>query len=200
MVDDDEIIRTANKIFSKVGSVVKKAGATVVSVGKQAGSTVVSAGKQVTGVGRGSIHVDLDRTRFAPGDEITGKLTLELGDGVDGERLVVSLRALQRTVDYHRTGGIRTVGASQVLIYKFDNELGGTRHYASEELPFTLVVPRDAKDRAPPAPPAGRIGDVARAVASVAAPTAGPVEWRVVATLVVKLGRDLEHGVDVVVD
>jgi hypothetical protein len=110
----------------------------------------------------------------------------------------VQLRAMQRTVAYHRAGGVRSVGTSKAIVYQFEKELGGPRRYGSEELPFTLVVPRDATRQAQA--PAGKIGDVARAVSSVVAPTTGPIEWRVQATLVVPFGRDLDHGVDIVVD
>ncbi|HVV88367.1 MAG TPA: hypothetical protein VHE35_35235 [Kofleriaceae bacterium] len=187
MVDDDDIIRGANKLFKSVGSAMKKAG-----------GAVVKAGQQVVGA-RGTLALSLDRERFAPGDEIHGKVTLAIDEPLEGKKLVVQLRAMQRTVDYHRAGGVRTVGSSKVTIYQFEKELGGPRRYGEEELPFTLIVPRDAAARQAPAP-AGKLGDVARAVSSVVAPTTGPIEWRVQATLVVPFGRDLDHGVDIVVD
>lgn len=187
MVDDDDIIRGANKLFRSVGNAVKKAG-----------GAVVKTGKQVVGAG-GNLAISLDRDRFAPGDEIRGKVTVSLGEPRDAKKLVVQLRALQRTVDYHRAGGVRTVGSSKVTIYQFEKELAGPRSYGSEELAFTLVVPRDATARQAPAP-AGKLGDVARAVSSVVAPTTGPIEWRVTATLVIPFGRDLDHTVDIVVD
>lgn len=187
MVDDDDIIRGANKLFKSVGSAVKKAG-----------GAVVKTGKHVVG-SRGTIAISLERDRFAPGDEIRGKVALDIPEPIEGKKLVVQLRAMQRTVDYHRTGGVRTVGASKVTLYQFEKELGGPRRYGSEELPFTLIVPRDATARQAPAP-AGKLGDVARAVSSVVAPTTGPVEWRIDASLVITFGRDLDHGVDIVVD
>ncbi len=187
MVDDDDIIRGANRLFKTVGGAVKKAG-----------GAVVKAGQQVV-TGRGTVAISLDRDRFAPGDEIRGKVALTVAEPVDAKKLVVQLRAMQRTVDYHRTGGVRTVGASKVTIYQFEKELGGPRRYGSEDLPFTLVVPRDANARQAPAP-AGKLGDVARAVSSVVAPTTGPLEWRITATLIIPFGRDLDHGVDIVVD
>lgn len=184
MVDDDEIIRTANRFFGKVGSVVKKAG-----------STAVKAGQTVTGVGRGSVKLVLDATRAAPGGELHGKVVLELTEPVEAKRLVVELRASQRIVDAR--GGVRAIAATTTTIYRFEHEVDGARRYHREELPFTLTVPADTGHR--PAAPAGRLGDVARAVSSVVSPTAGPLEWRVTASLVVPFGRDLEHGVDVVV-
>lgn len=184
MVDDDEIIKAANKFFGKVGSAVRKAG-----------TTAVKAGQTVTGVGRGSVRLALDATRAAPGGELRGKVVLELAEPVEARRLVVELRASQRVFDAR--GGVRALATTTTTIYRFEQELGGARSYHREELPFTLTVPRDTGSR--PAAPAGRIGDVARAVSSVVSPTTGPIEWRVTASLVVPFGRDLEHGVDVVV-
>lgn len=198
MVDDDDIIRGANKLFKSVGSAVKKAGGAVVKVGAQAGGAVVKAGQQVVS-GRGTLTVSLERDRVAPGDEVRGKLTLAVDEPIEGKRLIVRLRASQRAVDVHRTAGVRTVGTSKVTLYEFEKELGGARRYGAEELTFTLVVPRDAVARQAPAP-GGKLGDVARAVSSVVAPTTGPVEWRVTATLVIPFGRDLEHHADLVVD
>ena len=183
MATDDEIINAANKFFKRVGSAVKTAG-----------TTAVKAGKTVTGVGRGNVRVALDATRAAPGGELRGKVMLELPEPVEAKRLIVELRATQRGVELR--GGVRTPTAT--TIYRFESELGGARRYQREELAFTLAVPRDVGGGRV-APPAGRIGDVARAVSSVMAPTTGPVEWRVTASLVISFGRDLDHTVDVVV-
>jgi hypothetical protein len=184
VVDDDEIIKAANKFFRGVGSTLKK--------GAQG---AVKAGQTVTGVGRGSVKLVLDSTRAAPGGELRGKVVLDLNEPVTAKRLVVELRASQRIVDAR--GGVRAIAATTTTIYKFEHEVGGNRSYSKEELPFTLAVPADTGNR--PSAPAGRIGDVARAVSSVVAPTAGPIEWRVIATLIVPFGRDLDHGVDVTV-
>ena len=146
-----------------------------------------------------SAYLFSDRGIYRPGDEIRGTVALTVAEPIDGKRLIVQLRAQQRTVDYHRAGGVRTVGTSKVTIYQFEKELGGPRRYVSEDVAFTLVVPRDATARQAPAP-AGKLGDVARAVSSVVAPTTGPIEWRITATLVIPFGRDLDHGVDIVVD
>lgn len=184
MVDDDEIIKAANRFFGKVGSAVKKGA-----------STAVKTGKSVTGVGRGDVRVTLDSTRVAPGGDVRGQVVLELNEPVMARRLVVELRATQRIVDAR--GGVRNLAATTSTLYRFEHELGGNRSYQREELPFTLTVPADTGNR--PSAPAGRIGDVARAVSSVVSPSSGPIEWRVTATLVVPFGRDLDHGVDVFV-
>jgi hypothetical protein len=188
MPSDDEIIKAANRFFSKLGSTVR-----------DAGKAAKKAGQQVTGIGRGTVRVALDKTRYAPGQDLAGTVTLALPEPIDAKALTVTLRATQRSLDYHRTGGVRTVGASNATVYEQTQELAGLRNYTSETLPFTLPIPADARDRKPPAP-SGRLGDVARAVSSVVAPTTGPLEWRVTVSLVIPWGRDLEHTIDLVVD
>ncbi len=184
VVDDDEIIKAANKFFGKVGSTIKK--------GAQ---SAVKAGQTVTGVGRGSVRVAVDPARATPGGDVRGKVVLDLVEPVEAKKLVVELRASQRVFDAR--GGVRALATTPTTIYRFEQELDGARRYHQEEVPFTLTVPRDTGGR--PQAPAGRIGDVARAVSSVVQPTTGPVEWRVIATLVIAFGRDLEHAVDIVV-
>ncbi len=183
-MDDDEIIKAANKFFGKVGNAVKKGA-----------SSAVQAGKTVAGVGRGDVRVVLDSTRVAPGGDLRGKAVLELDEPVMARRLVVELRATQRIVDAR--GGVRNLATTSTTLYRFEHELGGNRSYHREELPFTLTIPTDTGNRA--SAPAGRIGDVARAVSSVVSPSSGPIEWRVTVTLKVPFGRDLDHTVDVFV-
>lgn len=184
VVDDDEIIKAANKFFGKVGNTIKK--------GAQ---SAVKAGQTVTGVGRGSVRVAVDPARATPGGDVRGKVVLDLVEPVEAKKLVVELRASQRVFDAR--GGVRALATTTTTIYRFEQELDGARRYHKEEVPFTLTVPRDTGGR--PQAPAGRIGDVARAVSSVVQPTTGPIEWRVIATLVIAFGRDLEHAVDIVV-
>jgi len=190
MADSDDILKGAGRFFSKVGSAVR-----------DAGSAAKRAGQQVTGIGRGSVKVELERTRFAPGDDIGGKVTLALPEPVDAKRLEVTLVATQRAVQYGRnSSGGRTVGTSNAKIYEQSIELGPARAYKDgETFTFTVPIPRDAADRKAPAP-SGGLGDVARAVSSVFSPTTGPVQWKLTAALVISFGRDLDQVIDVVID
>lgn len=184
MPTDDEILDAASKFFRSVGSAVKKAG-----------TTAVKAGQSVTGLGRGEVRVALEALRVKAGDDVRGTVTLALTEPVAARRLVVELRASQRGVETR--GGVRTPIAT--TLYRFEHELGGARRYQRDELRFALPVPREL-GAGKAAPPPGRLGDVARAVSAVVAPTTGPVEWRVIARLVVPMGRDLEHAADLLVD
>ncbi len=184
MPTDDEIIDAANKFFKSIGGAVKK-GAT----------TAVKAGQSVVGVGRGEVRVALDELRGRAGGDLRGKVTVALTEPIDGRRLVVELRASQRGVESR--GGVRTPIAT--TLYKFEHELAGAARFHRGEFGFTLPVPRTLGGGRP-TPPPGRLGDVARAVSAVVAPTTGPIEWRVIARLVVPMARDLEHAVDVMID
>lgn len=184
MPTDDEIIDAANKFFRSIGGAVKK-GAT----------TAVKAGQAVVGVGRGEVRVALDELRGRAGGDVRGKVTVALTEPIDARRLVIELRASQRGVETR--GGVRAPTAT--TLYKFEHELAGAGRFHQGAFAFALPVPRTlGGGRA--AAPAGRLGDVARAVSAVVAPTTGPIEWRVIARLVVPMARDLEHAVDVMID
>jgi hypothetical protein len=123
---------------------------------------------------------------------------LALPEPVDAKRFVVSLRASQRMVELRRQGRGTTPMSSRTEIFRFDHELGSGRSYTSDTQAFELLVPFDALDKQPP-PNSHPIADVVRSVASVLQPTAGPIEWVVVATLEIAWGRDLSHEVAIIV-
>jgi hypothetical protein len=179
-VADDDILKNAGRFFSQLGSSVKK------------------SAQKVTGIGRGTVQVGIDRARYAPGDDIHGAVTLTLPEGVYAKRLIVTVRATQRAVDYQRNNGVRTIGSSSATVYEFTHELGGEKTYESGSHAFTLPLPKDLGMQRP-SPPDSTLGDVARVVSSVVRPITGPVAWRITASLVISMGRDLDHGVDIVV-
>ena len=180
MSDAEDLFKKAGGFFSKLGAQVKQ------------------TTKQVTGIGRGTVRLELERTKVAPGDMVRGKVVLALPEAVDAKALVVSLRAHQRTVEFERRDGVRTPVSTRTEIYRFDHELGGGKSYTSVTLPFEIAVPPDALDKQAAAG-AHPIADAVRSVASVLSPKAGPVEWSVEAKLSIAWGRDLAHDVDIVV-
>ncbi len=180
MSDADDLLKKASGLFGKLGSTLK------------------NTTKQVTGLGRGTVRVELDRSKLAPGDTIHGRVVLALPEPVEAKRLVVTLRAHQRTVDFQRRDGARTAVTNRTEIFSFDHELGGAANYDSRTVAFELVIPPDALDKHAAAG-AHPIADVVRTVASALSPTAGPIEWSVVGRLDIPWGRDLSHDVDIVV-
>ena len=180
MSDADELLKKAGGFFSKVGSTLKQ------------------TGKQVTGIGRGDVRIELDRTKLGPGDALRGRVVLALPEPVDGKRLVVSLVAFQRTIEFQRRDGHRTTTANRTEIFRFDRELSGPAQFTTKALPFELTVPPDALDKQAP-PGSHPIADAVRSVASVLSPQVGPVEWSVMARLEISWGRDLSHDVDIAI-
>lgn len=202
MADADELLKKAGGFFSKLG---KQAKETAQVAGKQIGQTAVVAGKQiqhtakqVTGLGRGTVRLELDQTKAAPGGAIHGRVVLALSEPVDARKLVVTLRARQKLVSVKRNDSGRSVGTSHADVYAFNLELGGAQTYTTDTLAFELTVPPDALDLRPGAP-SSPLGEVARTIASAVSPSAGPIEWQVVATLEIPWGRNLTHDVDIVV-
>jgi hypothetical protein len=180
MSDAEDLLKKAGGLFSKIGT------------------TLRDTSKQVTGLGRGSVRIELDRTKAAPGDTLRGRVALALAEPVDAKRLTVSLRAAQRMIELRRPGRGTTPVSNRTEVFRFDQELGGPHAYTSDTLPFELLVPFDALDKQVP-PNSHPIADAVRSVASVLQPTVGPIEWSVVATLEIAWGRDLSHEVDIIV-
>lgn len=191
MADPDELLKKAGGFFSKLGVQIK-------DTAQVAGSQIKQTAKQVTGLGRGTVKLELDQTKAPPGGAIYGRVVLALSEPVEAKKLVVTLRARQKMVTVKRGDAGRSVGTSHADVYEFNVELGGAQKYESGTLPFELTVPPDALDLRPGAP-SSPLGEVARTIASAVSPSAGPIEWQVLATLEIPWGRNLTHDVDIVV-
>jgi hypothetical protein len=176
MSDADDVLKQASRLFSRLGGQVKE------------------TSKQVTGLGRGEVRLELVGTRATPGGALRGTVHLSLTEPVEGKRLVVALRAHQRMIELGRT----SAAATRTEVFRFEQELGGTKRYEAGAVAFELPVPVDALDKRPAA--GGHpLADVARTVASVIKPTVGPIEWSVQARLEIAWGRDLTREVDVTI-
>lgn len=191
MADPDELLKKAGGFFSKLGKQAKETAVT-------AGSQIKQTAKQVTGLGRGTVKLELDQTKAAPGGSIHGRVVLALSEPVEAKKLVVTLRARQKMVTVKRSDAGRSVGTSHADVYEFNLELGSAKKYESETLSFELTVPPDALDLRPQGP-SSPLGEVARTIASAVSPSAGPIEWQVITTLEIPWGRNLTHDVDIVV-
>ena len=154
--------------------------------------------KQVTGLGRGSVKLELDQTKAAPGGTINGRVVLALTEPVEAKRLVVSLRARQKMVTVKRDSEARASAPRTPTCTSSTSSSAARRRTSRETIAFELTVPPDALELKA-APPTTPLGEVARTVASAVSPTAGPIEWQVVATLEIPWGRNLTNDVDIVV-
>jgi hypothetical protein len=187
MADSDEVIKQAGRFFSKLGEGLKTAG-----------TQIKQTTKQVTGLGRGSVRIELDQTRVAPGGTLRGRIVIAVGEPVDAKRVVVTLRARQKVVTIGKGSAGPSVGSSHADVYQHDREVGGPRQYESITIPFELDVPPDALDLRPSAG-TNPVADAFRTVASALSPSAGPIEWQVTGRLDIAWGRDLSSEVDIIV-
>jgi hypothetical protein len=192
MADADDVIKGAGRFFKKLGSVVADTSKTVAT-------QVAATSKQVTGLGRGSVKLELDNTKAAPGDKIKGRVVLALSEAVAAKRLVVTLRARQRIVTIKRGEGAKGVSATHADVFQFDKELAPSQTFESRTVEFELDVPADALDLRPQPANNSPLADVARTVVSAFNPAAGPIEWQVIGRLEIAWGRDLSSEVDILV-
>lgn len=200
MSDADDLLKGAGRFFNKLGGQLKQAGGQLAEVGKTVGQQVVHTSKQVTGLGRGSVKLELDQTKAAPGATIKGRIVLAVTERVEAKRVVVSLRARQRYIAVKRGEG-GGVGSTHADVYQFDKEVAPSGTFEpNQTFEFELVVPPDALELRPQQSAGNNpLSDVARTIASAVTPNAGPIEWQVIGRLEISWGRDLSHDVDVVV-
>jgi hypothetical protein len=178
----------AGKLFGRLGKGIKAAG-----------SQIKQTTKQVTGLGRGTVKLELDHTRVAPGGVLRGRVVLKLDEPVDAKRLAVTLRARQKVVTVGRSDGNRTVGTQHADVYEFTKELGPAKAYESQTVAFELDVPPDALELRATSAGGSPLADTLRSVASALSPSHGPIEWQVIGKLEIAWGRDLASDVDIVV-
>ena len=192
MADADDVLKGAGRFFKKLGSVVADTSKTVAT-------QVAATGKQVTGLGRGSVKLELDHTRVAPGGAIKGRVVLALSEPVSAKRLLVTLRARQRIVTVNRGEGAKGVSATHADVFQFDQELAPSQTFDARTVEFELPVPADALDLKAQPNNTSPLADAARTIASAFKPAAGPIEWQVIGRLEIAWGRDLSSEVDILI-
>jgi hypothetical protein len=162
-------------------------------------SRIGSAIRTTTGVGVGSIEVLIERTTFAPGDAIRGRLILTVKEEIHAERLAVRLRASRRTVSTTVDArGQRSRTHGRDTVYSFDQEIDGERVYpaGTSEHWFAIAVPSDIGGRIE-IPGDGFVSEVARVVTAVADAARRPLEWKLVGFLHVPWKRNIKKSVDI---
>jgi hypothetical protein len=187
MSDADDLVKNAGRLFQKLGAQLRDTAAT-------ASEQLVQTTRQVTGLGRGTVQIEIDTPRVAPGGTVQGRVVLALSEPVAALRLVVALRARQNLLPIAGRG----VDASYADVFQLARELDGARRYESQTVAFALPVPADALElRAA----AGRspLADAVRSVASALSTAPGPIEWQVIGRLEVEWGRDLAGEAAVVI-
>src|SRR5580692_8428502 len=100
VADPDDLMKKAGGLFSKLGSTLRQ------------------TTKQVTGLGRGSLRVELDATKVAPGGVLRGRLVLALPEPISAKRLIVTLRARQRVMQVRTSSSGRSASTTHADVYE----------------------------------------------------------------------------------
>jgi hypothetical protein len=172
-VSDADLLKQASGLFEKLGKTLRREAERVVEPLRQP---------------IGSICIELDRTRFAVGDSVSGRVVLDLDTPVIAERLEVRLSAFLRTTAFER----REVRCNDLLA-KQDATV--QRDVVLFEWPMSaekLATVRNSATHQGFAP-----ADVLRGLTSL---FDRELTWKVVATLIVPSARPLTTSVDVQID
>ena len=159
--------------------------------------------------GKGKIEVALQRTSFAPGDSISGKVILKMKKPVTARNVSISLIGEHKTrqVSGGMMGGSNSGSSSTrtVRIYDFKQELDGEKEYAGDsEYSFEIKVPEDILSAKPGMPQVGGMLGQGLKIAQSAAAMTGAIpfqqtKWYLLAKLDVPRGLDVRKKADVVI-
>jgi len=146
---------------------------------------------------KGKIEVAIAKTHFAPGDTISGKVTLtikkpvaakELGVWLIGERTTTSGGGL--------AGGDRKTEKQRV--YDFKVSLDGEKEYdKGGEYPFEIKIPADILNIG--GPPLGGAAGQAIKIAQVVTGGGSSTRWHLQAKLDIPRGIDVKKDVDITI-
>jgi hypothetical protein len=172
-VTDADLLKQASGLFEKLGKTLRREAERVVEPLRQP---------------LGSIRLELDRTHFAIGDTVSGRVVLDLAQPVVADRLDVTLSAFLRTTAFER----REVRCNHMRA-KHDETV--QRDVVSFSWPISaekLATVRNMAAQRRFAP-----GDVLRGLTSL---FDRELTWKVVASLTVPSSRPLTTSVDVEID
>jgi hypothetical protein len=171
--DGDDLFKQANGLFEKIGKTLRREAERVVEPFREP---------------LGSIHIELDRSRFAVGETVSGRVVLDLDKPVVAERLEVRFAAFLRTTAFER----REVRCNHIVASQ-----GTTVHRDVMSFEWPISAEKLAKVRSIAATKGFAAGDVLRGLTSL---FDRELTWKVIATLNVASTRPLTTSVDVDID
>lgn len=149
----------------------------------------------VFGFGEGSVALQLNKTNFAFGETITGKLSLQLKKDKQARQLRVSIVAERQTTQYGRSSSGGSSGSGKTILFKTDAILGGERLYSppGSDYEFKIQVPAQ---NALPAEIQGTLGTALKAIQLLGGQMS-QVKWFVEGVLDVPGGKDINKRVQI---
>ena len=157
--------------------------------------------------GKGKINIVLQKTHYAPGEVISGKVDLVLKKAVRAREATVSLVGEQITTRVGGMPGSRDASTSRqrTRVYEFKQRLDAEREYGPREThAFEVKIPADILTAARQMPEVeGRLGQGLK-IAQAAATITGAIplhrtKWYLLARLDVPGGLDVKSTTDVTI-
>jgi len=156
---------------------------------------------------KGKISLTIPRTDYAPGDKISGDITLTLKKPVRARAVSISLIGEQKNT---RVGGMMgkqgtSTTTQRICIYDFKQQLDGEKEYSqTREYHFEMKIPADILSAKPQVPELeGKLGQglkIARAAATMTG--AIPLQrtkWYLLAKLDIPGGMDVKKKTDITI-
>jgi hypothetical protein len=162
------------------------------------------------GFGKGRIDIAIQKTGYAPGDTISGNVTLTLKKPVKAREVNISLIGEHKvTQTTPRVGGAGGAGMSTatrtVRIYDFKQQLDSEKEYSQGgEYHFEIKIPADILATRSATPEAeGNFGEVLRVAQTIGTITGAiplqRIKWYLLAKLDVPGGLDISRKTDITI-
>jgi len=158
--------------------------------------------------GKGKIQIAVTKTEYAPGDNISGELSLTLKKPVKANGVSISLIGEQKVT---RSGSMgpgrqRTTTTENIRIYDFKQKLDNAGEYSEgREYKFKLKIPSDILSAKPQIPEMedtlGQGLKIAQAAAALmGAISAQRTKWYLLAKLDIPGGLDIREKTDITIE
>jgi hypothetical protein len=165
------------------------------------------------GFGKGKIDIAIQKTNYAPGDTISGNVSLTLKKPVNAREVSISLIGEHKTTQTTpRVGGPMGSGGMSmstttktVRIYDFKQQLDSEKEYSQgREYRFEIKIPADIMGMSPQMPgQEGKLGQVLKVAQTAAAMTGAipfqRIKWYLLAKLDIPGGLDISKKVDITI-
>jgi len=157
--------------------------------------------------GKGKINIAIQRTGYAPGDTVSGNVTLTLKKPVRARGVSISLIGEQKNT---RVGGMpgskdMSTTTQRIRIYDFKQQLDSEKEYSQgQEYRFEIKIPADILSTKPQMPElGGKLGQGLK-IAQAAAAMTGAIplqqtKWYLLAKLDIPGGMDIKKTADITI-
>jgi len=157
--------------------------------------------------GKGKINITLQGTGYAPGDIISGNVSLALKKTVKAREVSISLIGEQKITQRKAMTGNQEMSTTtqRIRIYDFKQQLDSEKEYSQgQEYPFKIKIPADILSAKPGMPElGGKLGQGLKIAQAAAAMTGAiPLQqtrWYLLAKLDIPGGMDVNKKADITI-